>query len=132
VTYLKGDDVGAMVFFVGTVRNSQENQIVEMEIEAYEQMCMSALEKIVAETHRHFPIHDIFIYHRKGTLQVQDTILVIGVSASHRREAYDANRFILEEIKTMVPIWKKEILMDGEVWVEGKKMESHRPREEDL
>jgi molybdopterin synthase catalytic subunit len=124
VAYLKADEVGAMVFFVGTVRQSAESQLVEMEIEAYDTMCVSALEEICARMYERFSIHDIFIHHRKGTLSVQDSIVVIGVSAPHRQEAYEANQAILEEIKTRVPLWKKEIFADSEVWVEGEKPDS--------
>lgn len=120
-----------MVFFIGTVRTSQKNQVLRMEIEAYDQMCRNALEEITAQACSQFPINDIFLHHRKGTLRVKDTILVIGVSASHRQGAFDACRFILEKIKTMVPIWKKEIYTEGEIWVEGEKNENFRSQEED-
>jgi len=119
MTYLKADTVGAIVFFVGTVRDSPGHELITMEIEAYEGMYRSSLEDICTRIRDHFPIHDIYIHHRTGSLQVQDSILLIGVSASHRKEAYDANKAILEEIKLRVPIWKKEIFSDGEAWVEG-------------
>lgn len=110
-------EMGALVTFTGTVR---DDGIEAMELEAYEEVAVRELEGIRDEAMAAHPILSADIVHRIGSLRVGETILVIVVGAGHRREAFAACEFILERIKETVPIWKKEIGLDGERWVPGE------------
>ena len=108
---------GAVVVFDGIVR---DDDIVEMELEAYEDVAQKELEKIAEAATTQFNLLSVDIIHRIGHLAVGENILVIVVSAGHREEAYAGSRFIIEAIKAGVPIWKKELTRDGERWVPGE------------
>jgi molybdopterin synthase catalytic subunit len=88
--------------------------------EAYEPMALSELNKIGAEAHKKFEIAHVGIVHRTGRLEIGETSVVIAVSAPHRRAAFEACEWLIKELKRTVPIWKKEVFQDGEVWVEGE------------
>ena len=108
---------GAVVVFDGIVR---DDDIVEMELEAYEDVAQKELEKIARDATTQFNLHSVDIVHRIGRLAVGENILIIVVSAGHREEAYAGSRFIIEAIKAGVPIWKKELTRDGGRWVPGE------------
>lgn len=108
---------GCLVVFDGIVR---DDDITEMELEAYEDVAVAELEKIAAEAmEKHHLLH-VDIVHRIGRLSVGENILIIVVSAGHRPEAYAGSRYIIEEIKKSVPVWKKELTKDGGRWVPGE------------
>ena len=113
----KQRSTGAVVVFDGIVR---DDDIVEMELEAYEDVAQKELEKIAEDATTQFNLLSVDIVHRIGRLAVGENILVIIVSAGHREEAYAGSRFIIEAIKAGVPIWKKELTRDGGRWVPGK------------
>jgi len=108
---------GAVVVFDGIVR---DDDICEMELEAYEEVALKELEKIAGEAQNLYNLLSVDIIHRIGRLAVGENILIIVVSAGHRREAYEGSRFIIEAIKAGVPIWKKELTKDGGRWVPGE------------
>jgi molybdopterin synthase catalytic subunit len=108
---------GAVVVFDGIVR---DDDIREMELEAYEEVALKELEKIAGEAQNLYNLLSVDIIHRIGRLAVGENILVIVVSAGHRQEAYDGSRFIIEAIKAGVPIWKKELTKNGGRWVPGE------------
>jgi len=110
---------GAIVVFDGIVR---DDDIQEMELEAYEEVAVKELEKIAEKARTLHNLCSIDIIHRIGRLAVGENILIIIVSAGHRQEAYEGSRFILEAIKEGVPIWKKELTKDGGRWVPGEQM----------
>ena len=87
--------------------------------EAYAPMAERELERLGREAHERFEIAHIGIIHRTGKLEIGETSVVIAVSAPHRRAAFEACEWAIKELKRTVPIWKKEIFADGEVWVEG-------------
>jgi molybdopterin synthase catalytic subunit len=109
--------VGAVVTFLGVVR---DDQLQELELEAWEETALTELRKIEAEARDRWPLHAVEVIHRHGTLKVGDRILLIVVSAGHRKEAFLGCEYILERIKQTVPIWKKEVRKDGSTWVEGE------------
>ncbi len=113
-------DMGALVTFLGVVRD--DGGIDVMELEAYEEVAVREMEAIRDEAFVNYPIAAVEIIHRIGRLRVGENILLIVVGAGHRKEAFDACEYILERIKQSVPIWKKEIGERGERWVPG---ESH-------
>jgi len=80
-------------------------------------MAMKEMEKIAAEMKTKWPVHKILMHHRVGVLQVGEVPVIIAVSAAHRDAAFDACRYAIDALKQRVPIWKKEVFEDGEVWV---------------
>ena len=117
ITAAKKHGTGAVVVFDGIVR---DDDITEMELEAYEDVAVAEMEKIAAEATRLHNLLHVDIIHRIGRLSVGENILIIVVSAGHRPEAYAGSRYIIEEIKKSVPIWKKELTKDGGRWVPGE------------
>jgi molybdopterin synthase catalytic subunit len=91
-----------------------------MELEAYGEVAVPELEKIASEAKSNYNLLSVDIIHRIGRLSIGENILVIVVSAGHRKEAYEGSRFIIESIKAGVPIWKKELCKDGDRWVPGE------------
>jgi MoaE-MoaD fusion protein len=87
--------------------------------EAYEPMAIKEMEKLVEQVKREFEISNVGIVHRLGKLEIGETSVVISVAASHRRAAFAACEWLIKELKRTVPIWKKEVYADGEIWVEG-------------
>jgi molybdopterin synthase catalytic subunit len=112
----KQPGMGALVVFDGIVR---DDDIREMELEAYRDVAERELGEIAGEATEKFGLLGVDIIHRVGKLRVGENILVIIVGAGHRQEAYDGSRYIIERIKAGVPIWKKEIRRDGSTWIEG-------------
>jgi molybdopterin synthase catalytic subunit len=112
----KKHGTGAVVVFDGIVR---DDDISEMELEAYEDVATQELEKIARNATEQFGLLHVDIIHRIGRLAVGENILIIIVAAGHRKEAYSGSRFIIEAIKAGVPIWKKELTKDGGRWVPG-------------
>ncbi|WAC04222.1 MAG: molybdenum cofactor biosynthesis protein MoaE [Methanoregula sp.] len=108
---------GAIVVFDGIVR---DDDIREMELEAYEKVAVRELERIADDAKQKFNLISVDIIHRTGRLAVGENILIIVVGAGHRKEAYEGSRFIIEAIKAGVPIWKKELTRDGGRWVPGE------------
>ena len=112
--------VGGLVTFVGTVRDESEARPVErMEIEVYPEMAEKQLQAIRGEAIQKFGVEDILIIHRYGDLKVGDNIVLVAVSAGHRAEAFDACRYVIDELKKRVPIWKREHTPSGARWVEA-------------
>jgi molybdopterin synthase catalytic subunit len=107
----KRPDVGAIVTFLGTVR---DDGILRMELEAYKEAALPELERIKDEASSRFNLKSVDIIHRIGSLDVGDNIALIVVSAGHRKEAFDGCAYILEELKKRALIWKKEVCKDGE------------------
>jgi molybdopterin synthase catalytic subunit len=113
----KKHETGAVVVFDGVVR---DDDITEMELEAYHDIATQELEKIAKDATEQFELLHVDIIHRIGRLMVGENILIIIVAAGHREEAYAGSRFIIEAIKAGVPIWKKELTKDGGRWVPGE------------
>jgi molybdopterin synthase catalytic subunit len=117
ITAAKEPGTGAVVVFDGIVR---DDDITEMDLEAYEEVAVPELEKIARAATEQFRLLHVDIVHRIGRLAVGENILVIVVGAGHRAEAYAGSRYIIEEIKKGVPIWKKELTRAGGRWVPGE------------
>lgn len=114
-----GDDkAGAIDVFIGTVRNnSLSKNVVKLEYETYDTMAISKMNELIAEAKTRWPIEKVAIVHRKGVLEIGDTAVVIAVSTPHRAESFAACQWIIDNLKIVVPIWKKEFYTDGAVWV---------------
>lgn len=104
--------------FIGTVRDATKGKpVVRLEFESYVPMAMSEMSKLAEQAMAKWPLHKVLLHHRTGVLQIGEVPVVIAVSAAHRAAAFDACRFLIDTLKQTVPIWKKEIFEDGEVWV---------------
>ena len=109
---------GAINAFIGTVRdNTQKKQVLRLEFEAYKSMAIKEMQKIMDAAKEKWPIEKMAISHRTGVVQVGDVVVVIAVSTPHRKQAFEACQYAIDTLKETVPIWKKEIFHDGEVWV---------------
>jgi len=116
--FVKNDDSGGIVTFVGTVRNQTKGKrVLRLDFEAYEPMAVSEMKKIAEQAVEKFSLKKIAIYHRVGNLEIGEVPVVIAASAAHRGAAFDACEYAIDTLKESVPIWKKEIFEDGEVWV---------------
>jgi molybdopterin synthase catalytic subunit len=111
-------EAGAIATFIGTVREWTNGKKTRyLEYQAYIPMATKMLEQIGQEIQKKWPMTKAAITHRIGTLQISEVAVVIAVSAPHRKSAYAANQFAIERIKEIVPIWKKEVWEDGEMWL---------------
>ena len=109
---------GALVSFIGTTRNnSAGRQVVGLEYEAYEPMALREMEKLVAQAQARFGLVRAAVIHRIGRVEIGQASVAIAVAAAHRAQAFEACRFLIDQIKETVPIWKKEFFQGGEVWV---------------
>ena len=109
---------GGIDVFIGTVRNTTKGKVVlRLEFEAYEKMALAEMEKIAAMALEKWPVQKLLLHHRTGVLAVGEVPVIIAVSAAHRDAAFEACRYMIDTLKQTVPIWKKEIFEDGEVWV---------------
>jgi len=118
---------GGYVSFEGWVRNRNEGKDVsQLAYQAYEVLAIKEGNRIVAEAMDRFPIDDAMCVHRVGELAIGDLAVWVGVSAGHRDEAFTACRYIIDEVKHRVPIWKKEYYIDGDSgWVNCEACASH-------
>jgi len=119
VSALRHRETGAVVSFLGTVRGfTGKRRIAKLMFEADRSAAQRRLKEMRLQAIRRFKLQDVVIIHRLGTLDVSEKIVLISVAASHRGEAFAACRYLIEELKRSVPIWKKEYLMKGEArWV---------------
>jgi molybdopterin synthase catalytic subunit len=110
---------GGYAAFEGWVRDHNEGQeVTRLEYEAFEELAVTEGDRIVAEALRRYPIKRALCIHRIGALALGDMAVWVGVSSAHRGEAFDACRFIIDEVKHRVPIWKKEHYRNGDSgWV---------------
>jgi molybdopterin synthase catalytic subunit len=109
---------GGIDVFIGTVRDQTKGrQVIRLEFEAYEPMALKEMEKIARHAFEKWPVQKLVIHHRIGVLEVGEVPVAIAVSCAHRDAAFEACRFLIDTLKQTVPIWKKEIFEDGEVWV---------------
>lgn len=118
VAQVRSDTCGAINVFIGTVRNQTQNKaVLRLDFEAYAPMAIKEMRKIALEAQKKWPIDKIAIHHRYGTLTIGEIAVVIAVSTPHRQASFEACQFAIDTLKETVPIWKKEVFADGEVWV---------------
>lgn len=130
-------EAGAITTFIGTVRElTHGKKTLYLIYEAYEPMAVKKLEQIGQEIEEKWSGSKVAITHRVGKLDITDIAVVIAVSTPHRADSYEANRYAIERIKQIVPIWKKEHWEDGQEWI-GDQLEkvaypTGKPEESDL
>jgi molybdopterin synthase catalytic subunit len=118
---MRAPEDGALVVFDGMVRNnSRGRRTLYLDYEAYEEMALRQLESLATEAMAKFKVRDVAIVHRVGRLEIGETSVAIVVSSAHRAAAFEACRWVIDTLKTRVPIWKKEYFEDGAVWADGE------------
>ena len=111
---------GAVATFAGTVRDHHQGQAVAfLEYEAYESMALRVLGEVLDEAAAQWPIDRATAHHRLGRLEIGEISIGIAVSSAHRGPAFEALRYVIDELKVRVPIWKRETGPDGTHWIEG-------------
>jgi len=111
---------GGIVVFEGVVRdNARGKQVHYLEYDVYPEMAAQQIREIVAEAERRWGVERVAVAHRVGRLEIGEASVIIVVASPHRAEAFDACRYIIDTLKTTVPLWKKEVATNGEEWVEG-------------
>lgn len=114
-------NIGAVVTFVGTVRDMNEGSgVSEMELEHYPGMTEKALEEILGQARTRWQILDVLVIHRIGPLKPLDQIVLVAVTSAHRGEAFAACEFVMDYLKTQAPFWKKEHTPQGARWVDAR------------
>lgn len=118
IDFVSSHSAGAIDVFIGTVRNQTKGKaVVRLDFEAYEPMAIKEMQKIADRAKERWPVAKIAFHHRVGTLGLGEIAVVIAVSTPHRKASFEACQFAIDTLKETVPIWKKEIFEDGEVWV---------------
>jgi molybdopterin synthase catalytic subunit len=113
-------ECGATVTLDGYVRKfTKGRETLYLVYEAYDEMARKEMSRIISEAKRNYEISNVAIVHRLGKLEIGESSVVIAVAAPHRRAAFAACEWLITELKKTVPIWKKEVYSDGEVWIEG-------------
>ena len=114
-------ECGATVTLDGYVRKfTKGRETLHLVYEAYEPMALKEMRKLIDQAKLDFEISNVGIVHRLGQLEIGETSVVISVAAPHRKAAFAACEWLIRELKQTVPIWKKEVYADGEVWVAGE------------
>ena len=118
----RGDaSIGAVVSFVGTMRDRNDGTgVSSMELEHYPSMTERAIESMIDAAVERFAIRDARVIHRIGVLQPLDQIMMVAVTAAHRRNAFQACEFLMDYLKTQAPFWKKELTPAGARWVDAR------------
>ena len=126
---LADDGAGGFCTFEGWVRNRNEGRTVRrLEYEAYAPVAIAEGERVIAEAMQRFPFLGARCVHRIGHLEIGELAVWVGVTAAHRDEAFKACRYIIDEIKVRLPIWKKEHYVDGDSgWVNCERCAAHAP-----
>ena len=124
---LSNPGAGGVCTFEGRVRNENDGRRVKrLEYEAYEPLAIKEGNKVLAEARERFPYLDARCVHRTGLLEIGDLAVWVGVASAHRDEAFKACRYIIDELKNRLPIWKKEHYVDGDSgWVNCERCVRH-------
>jgi molybdopterin synthase catalytic subunit len=120
---------GAIVTFLGTTRNANEGRrVVRLEYEAYARMARTEMERLAAQAKRRWPLRKVAMVHRIGVVPVGHASVGIAVSAAHRAEAFAACHWLIDRLKEIVPIWKREHFHGGRVWIGPQQSAPSRAR----
>ena len=118
---LKAGADGAVTVFDGIVRNNTRGrQTLYLDYSAYDAMALEQMRALAAEAVAKFGVRDVAMVHRLGRLEVGETSILIAVASAHRGVTFDACRWLIDTLKKQVPIWKREVFVDGAEWVDGE------------
>ena len=117
---LEDNSAGAISIFIGNVRiQGRSGNVSEIYYEAYNKMAEEKMNEIENEAQTKWAIKKLVAIHRLGNIRVGETSIMIGVSSEHRKDAFEACKYVIDNVKTRVPIWKKEISDENQKWVDG-------------
>ena len=118
IAAVQAEGAGAVNVFIGTVRNqTQARPVVRLEFEAYESMALKKMRELTDQAAARWPVQKVALVHRTGVVPIGEAAVVIAVATPHRQASFEACAYLIDTLKEVVPIWKKEIFEDGEVWV---------------
>jgi molybdopterin synthase catalytic subunit len=126
ISAVSSSDCGGIGIFVGTVRTSaaaphhEDTAVIRLDYEAHPTLAPARLRAIAEEAAAKWDLRKVVALHRSGRCDVGEPTVVVACSAPHRGDALDACRFMIEDIKTTVPIWKREVYADGSTWLGGE------------
>jgi molybdopterin synthase catalytic subunit len=121
---LEDNSAGALSIFIGNVRNhGRSSNVSEIYYETYNEMAEEKMREIENEAQTKWGIKKLVAIHRIGNIKVGETSIIIGVSSEHRHEAFEACKYVINNVKTRVPIWKKEISKESQKWADGVLLE---------
>lgn len=127
INYVHSPSCGAIATFAGTTRDTCEGkEVLELRYEAYVPMALRCIKSICASARSSWRLNSIAVAHRLGPVPVGEISVFVATSAVHRVDALDACKFIIDEVKASVPIWKKEVYTNGEVWKENSEFLERR------
>ena len=115
----KTGKAGAVVFFVGKVRDLADDKLQYLEVETFEELAKRQIEEICNDAANTWDLEYILVKHRFGRLKLNDNIVLVITSSKHRKNAYEASKYIMECLKSNVPFWKKEVANNTQKWVEN-------------
>jgi molybdopterin synthase catalytic subunit len=116
---VEGPDAGAVVVFLGTVRNNTDGRAVKcLEYEAYPPMAEKKMAEIAQKVSEKWGLDRVAMIHRVGKLEIGEVSVAVAVASPHRKDAFEACKYAMDRLKQIVPIWKREVWADGEAeWV---------------
>jgi len=119
VSAVSAPEAGAVVMFIGTVRDHSSGRtgVTHLEYETYDEQVIDKIAEVVDEVRERWPVRRVAAIHRVGELGVGEISIVVAVSSPHRGDAFEAGRYLIDEIKARAPIWKKEHWPGGSEWV---------------
>ena len=121
---LEDNSAGALSIFIGNVRNhGRYGNVSEIYYETYNEMAQEKMREIENEAQTKWGIKKLVAIHRIGNIKVGEISIIIGVSSEHRHEAFEACKYVINNVKTRVPIWKKEISKESQKWADGVLLE---------
>ena len=115
----KTEKAGAVVFFVGKVRDLADDKLQYLEVESFEELAKRQIKEICNDAANTWDLEYILVKHRFGRLKLNDNIVLVITSSKHRKNAYEASKYIMERLKSDVPFWKKEVANNTQKWVEN-------------
>ena len=117
---LQDNSAGALSIFIGNVRNrGRSGNVSEIYYETYSEMAEQKMREIENEAQTKWEIKKLVAFHRIGNIKVGEASIIIGISSEHRHEAFEACKYVINNVKTRVPIWKKEISKESQKWADG-------------
>ncbi len=109
---------GGICVFVGTVREQTKNEeVVSLEFEAYKKMALKEMYRIAKDAVAKWDLNKVVVSHAVGVKKVGEPVVIVGASSPHRDACFEACRYLIDTLKETVPIWKKEVFKNKEVWV---------------
>jgi molybdopterin synthase catalytic subunit len=118
---VSGPGNGAVLVFLGVARNhNRGREVLGLEYEAYGPMALAEMARIEAEALARWPGAEVAMVHRTGLVGIGEASVVIAVGSPHRAEAYETSRFLIDQLKARVPVWKRERYADGSDWIANR------------